>query len=88
MGVAGLFGPRSTPPYISLDGSKLIKQDSAFGVAVTIFTLGGLIGSLAGDAATRQLGRVGVLRLSGLLFAVGTAFVGLANSIIPLVGGR
>ena len=38
--------------------------------------------------ATRNFGRVGVLRISELVFAIGTAFVGLANGIIPLIIGR
>lgn len=63
-------------------------QDSSFGIAVTIFTLGGLLGSLAGDEATRRLGRVGVLRTSEVVFAIGTACVGLANNIAPVIVGR
>lgn len=67
---------------------ELIDQDSTFGVAVSILTLGGLLGSLLGDAATRRLGRTGVLRCSEVLFAVGTALVGVSNSIAPIIIGR
>jgi predicted MFS family arabinose efflux permease len=63
-------------------------QDSAFGVAVTILTLGGLLGTLAGDWGTRRFGRVGLLRVSEVLFAVGTALVGLTNRLAPLIMGR
>jgi predicted MFS family arabinose efflux permease len=63
-------------------------QDSAFGVAVTILTLGGLLGTLAGDWGTRRFGRVGLLRVSEVLFAVGTALVGSANRLAPLIMGR
>jgi hypothetical protein len=55
---------------------------------VTILTLGGLLGTLFGDSGTRHLGRVGLLRVSEVIFAVGTAFVGLTNGLIPLVTGR
>ena len=37
---------------------------------------------------TRRYGRVGVLRISEMIFAIGTAFVGLANGIVPLIIGR
>jgi hypothetical protein len=40
------------------------------------------------DLGTRRLGRIGLLRVSELFFAIGTAFVGLANGLVPLVIGR
>jgi predicted MFS family arabinose efflux permease len=55
---------------------------------VTLLTLGGLLGTLMGDLGTRRLGRIGLLRVSELVFAIGTAFVGLANGLVPLVIGR
>jgi hypothetical protein len=51
-------------------------------------TLGGLLGSLLGDGATRRLGRTGVLRASEILFAVGAVLVGLANGVAPVIIGR
>jgi predicted MFS family arabinose efflux permease len=53
-----------------------------------MLTLGGLLGSLLGDLATRWLGRTGVLRLAEILFAAGTAMVGVANGLSPLIIGR
>lgn len=55
---------------------------------MTLLTLGGLIGTLVSDWGTRRLGRIGMLRMSEVVFAIGTAFVGLANGLIPLVIGR
>lgn len=63
-------------------------QDSAFGAAVTILTLGGLLGTLIGDYGTRRLGRIRLLRVSEVIFAIGAATVGLSNAIAPLVIGR
>lgn len=55
---------------------------------MTLLTLGGLLGTLISDLGTRRLGRIGLLRVSEVIFAVGTAFVGLTNGLVPLVIGR
>lgn len=55
---------------------------------MTILTLGGLLGTLIGDYGTRRLGRIRLLRVSEVIFAIGAATVGLSNAIAPLVIGR
>jgi predicted MFS family arabinose efflux permease len=74
--------------YAVLNCTRLTFQDSAFGAAVTVLTIGGLMGTLMGDWGTRRFGRIGLLRISEAIFAIGTAFVGLANGLAPLVIGR
>lgn len=55
---------------------------------VTIFTIGGLVGSLSSDMVTRRYGRVGTLRIAELCFIAGSAMVGLANTMWIMVIGR
>lgn len=54
-------------------------QPTKFGLVVTIYTLGGLLGSLSADGITRRFGRLGTLRVAELAFLTGTAAVGLSN---------
>jgi predicted MFS family arabinose efflux permease len=53
-----------------------------------MLTLGGLFGTLMGDVGTRRLGRVGLLRVTETIFAIGAAIVGLSNNLALLVAGR
>jgi predicted MFS family arabinose efflux permease len=53
-----------------------------------MLTLGGLFGTLMGDVGTRRLGRVGLLRVTEIIFAIGAAIVGLSNNLVLLVAGR
>lgn len=46
---------------------------------MTIYTLGGLLGSLSADSITRRFGRLGTLRVAEVSFLIGTAAVGLSN---------
>jgi len=55
---------------------------------VTIYTLGGLLGSLSADHVTRRFGRTGTLRVAECLFMLGTAAVGLGNVMWIMVIGR
>lgn len=55
---------------------------------VTIFTLGGLLGSLGADVITRYLGRIGALRSSEIIFVLGSVLVGIANIMPVMMAGR
>ena len=46
---------------------------------MTIYTLGGLLGSLSADSITRRFGRLGTLRVAEVSFLIGTVAVGLSN---------
>ncbi|KAK1926694.1 putative vacuolar membrane protein [Papiliotrema laurentii] len=61
---------------------------SHFGLVVSIFTIGGLVGSLASDTVTRRLGRLGTFRLSAQLILIGAALVGLSNTVVQMLIGR
>lgn len=64
------------------------SQVSHFGLVVSIFTIGGLVGSLASDTVTRRLGRLGTFRLSAQLILIGAALVGLSNTVVQMLIGR
>lgn len=55
---------------------------------VTIYTLGGLLGSLSADDVTRRFGRIGTLRAAECVFMLGTAAVGLGGAMWIMVIGR
>jgi MFS family permease len=63
-------------------------QPTQFGLVVSIFTLGGLIGSLGSNAITKPLGRVNTLRASASCIMFGSTMVGLANHLSLMIIGR
>lgn len=74
---------------LRIPGKDCIPMTPAqFGLVVSIFTLGGLIGSLGCDVVTRRFGRVGTLRWSAILNGIGSAVVGTGNSVGVLIVGR
>jgi predicted MFS family arabinose efflux permease len=54
----------------------------------TVFTLGGLAGSLGGQAVTDRFGRIGVLRIAEIGFILGAIAVGSANAMWIMIIGR
>ena len=62
--------------------------DSTFSLVTSIFTIGGLAGSLFANLVMDKWGRRGAHRTSAILIASGTAFMGLSNSVYPLLIGR
>ncbi|KAK8866056.1 hypothetical protein IAR55_001207 [Kwoniella newhampshirensis] len=59
-----------------------------FGLVVSIFTLGGLIGSLSATAISHRLGRIGTFRFAAITVLLGSLAVGTANSIAVMIAGR
>lgn len=60
----------------------------AFSFLTAVFTIGGLVGSIAASSVMDSSGRRGTHRLCAILVAVGTAFMGLGTSFFPLLFGR
>jgi predicted MFS family arabinose efflux permease len=56
----------------------------AFGIVLTAFGAGGIIGALLGGPAARRLGSGGAIAAGGILMAVGDVLVALAGQPLPL----
>ena len=63
-------------------------QSAQFGIVVSIFTIGGLVGSLSSDWITRKVGRIGTFRVAATAILIGSLAVGLGNSIPMMISGR
>ncbi|KAI1294351.1 general substrate transporter [Xylaria venustula] len=63
-------------------------NDVQFAVVSSLFTLGGLVGALAGGPISSARGRLFAMRLTGLLFIVGSILMTLGGSIAVLSIGR
>ncbi|KAH7927725.1 general substrate transporter [Leucogyrophana mollusca] len=74
-------------PYFGLP-TCIPMSDATFSVVTSMFTVGGLFGSVFANVAMDRWGRKGATRASAALTAVGAALTGLAASISPLILGR
>lgn len=63
-------------------------SDLTFSLLTAIFTIGGLAGSLVANLVMDSSGRRGSNRICAIFMAVGTALMGLSNSLILLLLGR
>ena len=63
-------------------------SDFTFSLVTSIFTAGGLTGSLFSNLIMDKRGRRGAHRICAVLIALGTAIMGLSNSISLLLVGR
>ena len=63
-------------------------KDNQYGFAVTIVTLGGLVGSLSADAASRRFGRLGTLRIAETGFILGALAVAAATHLWVVIIAR
>ncbi|ODO07145.1 hypothetical protein L198_00724 [Cryptococcus wingfieldii CBS 7118] len=68
--------------------SCLAMTSSQFGLVVSVFTLGGLAGSLVFHAISQKFGKTGSLRVSALSVLIGSAVVGLAGNALVMGLGR
>ncbi|KAI0440424.1 general substrate transporter [Xylaria telfairii] len=63
-------------------------NDAQFAVVSSMFTLGGLIGALAGGPISSARGRLFAMRLTGLFFVAGSVLLTLGTSIAIMSIGR
>ena len=72
------------PPHTSC----IPMSDVTFSLVSSIFTVGGLAGSLFANLIMDKWGRRGAHRICAFLIAFGSAFMGLSNSVFFLLVGR
>jgi CCR4-NOT transcription complex subunit 1 len=72
------------PPHTSC----IPMSDVTFSFVSSIFTVGGLAGSLFANLIMDKWGRRGAHRICAFLIALGSAFMGLSNSVFFLLVGR
>lgn len=63
-------------------------SDSTFSVVTSVFTVGGLMGSLVANLILDRYGRKGAVQASGALFALGAGLMTISASIGLLMFGR
>ncbi|KAI0192526.1 general substrate transporter [Astrocystis sublimbata] len=63
-------------------------NNAQFAVVSSMFTLGGLIGALAGGPISSSRGRLFAMRLTGLFFVAGSVLLTLGTSIAVMSVGR
>lgn len=63
-------------------------SDATFSLVTSLFTVGGLLGSLSANLVMDRYGRKGASRFSALFNIAGAAISGLAPSVAPMALGR
>lgn len=63
-------------------------DDATFSVVTSVYTVGGLLGSLGANIVMDRWGRKGAVLTSAFIMAVGAGFMGVAASLSPLILGR
>lgn len=82
----------TTVPKSLLPGDGLSPcvpmSDFTFSLVTSIFTVGGLAGSLVANLVMDRWGRRGTNRICTVFIAIGTVLMGLSNSVFLLLLGR
>lgn len=63
-------------------------SDFTFSLVTSVFTIGGLLGSLCANVVMDKAGRRGTQRVCAAFIGVGAALMGVSNSLIWLLFGR
>ncbi|TBU28924.1 general substrate transporter [Dichomitus squalens] len=63
-------------------------DDATFSVVTSVYTVGGLLGSLGANIIMDRWGRKGAVLASSFITVIGAGFMGVAASLSPLVIGR
>ncbi|KAM5531819.1 hypothetical protein V8D89_014518 [Ganoderma adspersum] len=63
-------------------------DDPTFSVLTSVYTVGGLLGSLGANIIMDRWGRKGAVLTSAFIMAIGAGFMGVAASLSPLIFGR
>jgi SP family facilitated glucose transporter-like MFS transporter 3 len=63
-------------------------SDATFSVVTSIYTVGGLIGSMGASVAMDRFGRRGASGISAVMTALGALLMGVSSSVVALLLGR
>ncbi|KAI0807088.1 general substrate transporter [Fomes fomentarius] len=63
-------------------------SDATFSVVTSVYTVGGLLGSIGANIVMDRWGRKGAVLASAFVMAVGAGFMAVAASLSPLIIGR
>lgn len=63
-------------------------SDATFSVVTSVYTVGGLLGSLCANVIMDRWGRKGAVRASSVMVMLGSGVMGIAASLFPLMFGR
>lgn len=63
-------------------------DDATFSIVTSVYTVGGLLGSLGANIVMDRWGRKGAVLTSAFIMAVGAGFMAVAASLSPLILGR
>ncbi|KAI8998903.1 general substrate transporter [Trametes punicea] len=66
----------------------IAMDDATFSLLTSIYTVGGLLGSVGANVVMDRWGRKGACLASAFVMAVGAGFMGVAASLSPLLIGR
>ncbi|TFY54754.1 hypothetical protein EVJ58_g8675 [Rhodofomes roseus] len=63
-------------------------SDATFSVVTSVYTVGGLMGSLGANLVMDRWGRRGAVRISAIATGAGAALMGVSAGLAPLIVGR
>lgn len=63
-------------------------SDATFSLLTSVFTIGGLLGSLSANTVMDRYGRKGAVQASSIFVAVGAALMAVASNVPVLCFGR
>lgn len=63
-------------------------SDATFSVVTSVYTVGGLLGSLVANVVMDRWGRKGAVQASSAMFVLGSTVIGVSASLTPLIIGR
>ncbi|KAL1732920.1 general substrate transporter [Schizophyllum commune] len=88
--IQAVMSCKAQPPAILSNGlpTCIPMDDFTFSVVTSVFTVGGLIGSIGSNVISDKWGRKGASRTSSLFVAVGAGLMAASNSISMLAIGR
>ena len=63
-------------------------SDATFSVVTSVYTVGGLLGSMFANVIMDRWGRKGAINASAAMMALGAGLMGVSASLSPLIVGR